>query len=491
MKELKKCVGFTLFGRVIKGLLTTPMLFFGTETAAESSANSDRPNVLFIAIDDWRNDLHALGVDHVQTPYMDRFAEESVLFSQHYVQVPTCGASRATLLTGLRGPQAGMGNNAIRENHADWGGRVLPRVFRQHGYQTLALGKITHYPGGLAGANWASPPEELPDAWDRSWVPEDSPWESPEAMMHGYANGVPRDRGNSPAWEAHDGPDKSYPDGWVAEEAVEVLNRLAELDQPWFFGVGFFKPHLPFAAPKKYFDLYDPHEIPAPIDTARHPAPSSWNRSGELMGNYGHDGKDPYSDEVYARTLRHAYAASTSYVDAQVGKVLERVRELDLMDDLIIVIWSDHGFALGERGTWAKHNLYEAAVRSPLLIRYPGMERAGSLCHATVETVDLFPTLTELAGLPAPEGIYGTSLKPLLDNPEAPSLKPAFSHWRGEETVRDDRWRMIVQGSAAGDDISGIELFDFEESVEGVRVDPDDHPEVVERLLDALITQFD
>jgi iduronate 2-sulfatase len=491
MKELKKLAGFTLLGRVIGGLLFTQMLAVGPGAAAETAAKNDGPNVLFISIDDWRNDLGALGVDHVQTPHMDRFAGESVLFSQHYVQVPTCGASRASLLTGLRGPQTGLGNNATLLNQAAWGDRVLPRVFRQHGYQTLALGKITHYPGGLAGRGWANPPEELPNAWDRSWVPQNTPWVSPEAMMHGYAGGVPRDRGNSPAWEAHDGDDKSYPDGWIAEEAVEILNQLADSDQPWFFGVGFFKPHLPFAAPQKYFDLYDPDGIPAPIDTARHPSPSAWNRSGELMGNYGNGGKNPYTDEAYARTLRHAYAAATSYVDAQVGKVLDRVRELGLMDDLIIVIWSDHGFALGERNTWAKHNLYEAAVRSPLLIRFPGMGRPGSICRATVETVDLFPTLTELAGLPAPEGIYGTSLRPLLENPEAPSLKPAFSHWGGQEAVRDDRWRLIVQGSATNNTIRGLELFDFQGSVEGVRVDPGDNSEVVERLLKALVTQFD
>jgi len=482
---------YTAYTRIAKTFVITQLLFFCGVGVGGADEEKSRPNVLFISIDDWRNDLGALGVDHVKTPEMDRFAKESVLFSQHYVQAPTCGASRAALMSGLRGPQAGLGNDAIRNNHPDWGDRVLPRVFRQHGYQTLALGKITHYPGGLAGRNWDRPPEELPDAWDRSWVPEDSPWATPEAMMHGYANGVARDRGNSPAWEAYDGDDKSYPDGWVAEEALAVLNELAESDEPWFFGVGFFKPHLPFAAPKKYFDLYDPDDIPAPVDMERQPGPSSWGRSGELMGNYGHDGKDPYTDEDYASTLRHAYAASTSYVDAQVGKVLERVRELGMMDDLIIVIWSDHGFALGERNTWGKHNLYEAAVRAPLLIRYPGMESAGSLCHATVETVDLFPTLTDLAGLPGPEGIFGTSLKPLLDNPEAPSIKPAFSHWRNEEAVRDDRWRLIVQGSVADDNIRGIELFDFEDSVEGIRVDPDDHPEVVERLLEAIKTQFD
>ncbi len=496
-KELKMRDGrtsswFILMQRLIWSLVIVQMLLFGKKAARASAAELTRPNVLFIAIDDWRNDLHALGVDHVQTPHMDRFVGESVIFSRHYVQVPTCGASRASLLTGLRGPQSGMGNGAIMRNQASWGDRVLPRVFRQHGYQTFALGKITHHPGGLAGRDWADPQAvELPDAWDRSWVPDNSPWRSPKAMMHGYANGVARRPGESPAWEAHDGDDMSYPDGWVAKEAVAKLDELAESNQPWFFGVGFFKPHLPLAAPKKYFDLYDPHDIPAPNDTAAHPSPSSWNRSGELMGNYGHGGKDPYHDEDYARTLRHAYAASTSYVDAQVGKVLERVRALGLMDDVVIVIWSDHGFALGERGTWAKHNLYEAAVRSPLLIRYPGMERAGSICHATVETVDIFPTLTDLTGLPRPEGIYGVSLRPLLENPAGPSLKPAFSHWGNQETVRDERWRLIVQGSVKNDTVRGLELFDFKQSVEGVRADPDNHPEVVKRLLDAIRTQFD
>ncbi len=462
------------------------------DPVAEKTKRKDNPpNILFIAIDDWRNDLHALGVDHVKTPYMDRFAQESMLFSHHYVQVPTCGASRAALLSGLRGPQVGSGNHAIATGHRHWGDQVLPRWFRKHGYQTLALGKITHHPGNLRGDDWNHPPEELPNAWDRSWVPPDTPWQTPAAMMHGYANGVARTRGQSPAWEAYDGDDKSYPDGWVAAEALEVLAELADADGPWFFGVGFFKPHLPFAAPKKYFDLYDPDDIPAPADTKRQPEPSGWRRSSELMGNYGHDGRDPYTDEEYARVLRHAYAAATSYVDVQVGKVLERVRELGLMDDLIIVIWSDHGFALGEHGAWGKHHLYEAAVRAPMLIRYPGMSQQGTICHATVETIDIFPTLTDLAGLPSPQGIFGVSLRPLLDDPGGASLKPAFSHWRGEEAVRDERWRLVVQGAAKNDQVEAIELFDFKDSVEGIRVDHEAHPDVVERLLAELRNQFD
>jgi iduronate 2-sulfatase len=309
-------------------------------------------NVLFISIDDLRNDLGALGVDYMQTPHLDAFAEEGRLFTRHYVQVPTCGSSRAALLSGRRANRPEfLPNTAILDTHEEWVSRSLPAVFQQHGYQTFSLGKITHYPGGLAGDGWAEEPEELPGVWTRSWVP-DSPWETPRDMMHGYADGQPRERGESPTWEAHEGPDNSYPDGWVVDEAIDMLGELSEGGEPWFFAVGFFKPHLPFAAPKTYFDLYDPDEIPAPADTDRHPQPSSWHGSGEMMNNYGQHPGDPRTDPEYASQLRHAYAAATSYVDEQVGRVLDSLDDLGLKENTIVVIWSDHGFALGEQGIW-------------------------------------------------------------------------------------------------------------------------------------------
>ena len=423
----------------------------------------ERPNVLFISIDDLRNHLGCLGVEHAQTPHLDALAERGRIFTHHYVQVPTCGASRYALLRGNY-PTEGVhrGNNAILRTHQQWADRSLPAWFRRHGYQTLSLGKITHYPGGLAGRNWNEGPEELPGAWDRCWIP-DSPWETAQAMMHGYANGVPRTRGKSPPWEAYDGPDKAYPDAWVAQDAVETLQALARSDEPWFFAVGFFKPHLPFAAPKKYFDMHDPDGIPAPAAAERNEEAGAYHRSGEFRGNYGHAGRDPDDDPDYARLLRHAYAAAASYVDAQIGRVLDAFEELGLAGNTVVVVWSDHGFLLGEHAIWGKHCLYEHALRAPLIVRYPGVPHPGEPSHAVVETVDVFPTLVELCGLPAPEGLDGHSLRPQLADPAAVSRKPALGFWRRDRTVRTDRFRYIRYGSGAE------QLFDFADDPDETR----------------------
>jgi iduronate 2-sulfatase len=448
----------------------------------------EKPNILFIAIDDLNNNLGVLGAGYMHTPNLDAFADGGRLFSRHYVQVPTCGPSRAALLRGKRPTHEDyLPNNAILNTHEQWGYRSLPAWFRNHGYATYALGKISHYPGGRTGEGWAEGPEELPGVWDRVWVPDGSPWKTPEGMMHGFANGMDRQRGQSPAWEAYNGPDTSYPDGWVANEAVEILMELSKNEKPWFFAVGFFKPHLPFAAPQKYFDLYDPNQIPAPVDTLTYDDPaSSWHRSWELFNSYGQHPGHPQNDKDYAMQLRHAYAAATSYADAQVGKVLDALKLLGLEQNTIVVVWSDHGFALGHQGVWGKHSLYEAAAKSPLIIRYPGIKNPGKVSDAIVETVDIFPTLTDLAGLPTPEDMHGFSLRPQLEEYNTPSQKPAYSFFRrnSQSAVRVDDWRLIVHRD--GDSILGYELFDFSDSPEGVRKNPDQHPEVVEGLLEHL-----
>ncbi len=449
----------------------------------KAALDKPRPNVLFIAMDDLNNEyLGALGADFVQTPYLDDFSGEARLFSRHYIQVPSCGPARAALLRGKRPTdESFLPNSAILNTYEEWEIQSLPRWFKDHGYKTLSLGKISHYPGGLAGEGWAEVPEEMPGAWDRAWVPENAPWETPEGMMHGYANGVPRDRGHSPAWEAFDGPDTTYPDGWVAMEAVEVLEELSQAESPWFFCVGFFKPHLPFAAPKKYFDIYDPHDIPVPEDTVRHPEPSSWHPSNEMMRNYGQHTGHPQTDQVYARQLRLAYAAATTYVDAQVGQVLEAFKKLGLDENTIVIIWSDHGFALGHQGIWGKHSLYEVALKSPLIIRFPGMGRPGEISDAIVEAVDVYPTLTDLAGLPTPGDLHGNSLRPQLENPGEPSSKPAFAFYgRGQTSVRVDEWRLLQHRD--DDNILGYELFDFRNNDEGIRMNPDDYPAVISEL---------
>jgi len=453
--------------------------------ATAPAADLDRPNVLFISIDDLRNDLGALGATHAKTPHLDKLAASARPFSHHYVHVPTCGASRLALLRGMRPSKPiHTNNNGIKATASEWADRSLPAMFRNNGYQTLALGKISHYPGGLTGKNWNNPPEELPGVWDRQWIP-DGPWEHAQAIMHGYANGKPRQAGVSLTIEAFDGPDEAYPDAWVAKDAAATLGDLAKSEKPWFFAVGFFKPHLPFAAPRRYFDLHaDGVPDLDPAVAAKRPWPSDWHNSGEFRRNYKHPGdRDPDTHPEYARELRQAYAASTSYVDAQVGRVLDALETLGLAQNTIIVVWSDHGFLLGEHAIWGKHCLYEHSLRCPLIIRAPGMKNPGAISPAIVETVDVFPTLADLCGLPAPAGLDGLSLRPMLENPAAPSAKPAIAHGSNgaNRTIRDDRWRLIVDGSGGR-----AELFDYQTDPGETRNHAANHPDRVREMMESL-----
>ena len=446
-----------------------------------------RPNVLFIAIDDLRNDLGALDASHAKTPQLDAFAKTARVFTNHYVQTPTCGASRCALWRG-RYPSlpAHVGNGAVMQTQSEWGMRSLPAVFRAGGYRTLSLGKLTHHPGGRTGKGWADGPEELAGAWDRSWVP-DGPWKTPEAMMHGYANGGARKPGKSPPWESHEGPDEAYPDAWIAADAVKTLRELSTQKGAWFFGVGFFKPHLPFAAPKKWHDLHATGVPDLKPEAAAKPTwPSGWHNSSEFRGNYGHaPGRDPLTDAEYAQLMRRAYAASISYMDAQVGRVLDELQRLGFADNTIVVVWGDHGFLLGEHAIWGKHCLFENALRSPLMIRHPGLLHPGQNNTATVETVDVFPTLVELCGLTAPASLDGRSLRPQLNDPKAPATKPAHGFWTGgQRTIRTERWRLIEQSSNGEKSTQSprIELFDYKTDPDETRNHAAEHADVVAEL---------
>jgi arylsulfatase A-like enzyme len=316
--------------RLFCGLLTLGLLTLGLLGLACGTGEAERPedppedppNVLFIAVDDLRPELGCYGEGHMVTPHLDRFASEGRLFERHYVQVPTCGASRYALLTGNRpaGPEF-LSNEALREQlPREEGARPesFVHLFRRNGYRTVSLGKVSHYPDGRVyaydGTGTGAP--EMPFSWDERWGPTGK-WGTAWNAFFGYADGTNRnqDRGRLPAYEHAAVADTAYPDGLIAEQAMLKLRELA--GQPFFLGVGFFKPHLPFTAPQQYWDLYDPEQIPLSPNPGPPEGthPNSLHAGGELFGSYGHPvegGKGVRIDDGYARTLRHAYFASVS-----------------------------------------------------------------------------------------------------------------------------------------------------------------------------------
>lgn len=460
---------------------------------------ANKPNVLFIAIDDLRPELGSYGEEHMVTPNLDRLAAQGRLFKHHYVQVPTCGASRYALLTG-RYPQqpAALGNNAfaLAPKTAPTTAYSLPMLFKQNGYETVSLGKITHSPDGLKGddkkVERVNEPE-LPFSWSTLWGPA-GPWQDSWSAFFGYAGGKTRDRKTTPAFEHVDVPDNGYPDGLTTEETIRQLNRLK--DRPFFLAVGFFKPHLPFNAPKKYWDLYDSAKLPA-ITSKEAPTgvnpKISLHKGGELFGQYAFSGtKYPDADAARAADLRHAYFAAVSYSDAQVGKVLAELDRLGLSKNTIVVVWGDHGWHLGDNGVWGKHTLHERALRSALIIRTPDMKAPGKTTDAVVETVDLFPSLAELADLTAPRNLSGHSIVPLLKNPDSTWPNSAHSFWRNSgntgQSIRTDRYRLTRWINDKTKEIAQVELYDHQTDPLETRNLAASKPAIVEKLTAQLLS---
>lgn len=425
---------------------------------------AERPNVLFIAVDDLRPWLGCHDPKLAVSPNIDRLAKEGRRFSRHYVQVPTCGASRCALMFGrYPGRLPGdAGNEAIQKTAAKQPHPALPALFRQNGYRTVSVGKITHYPGGRGGKGWVDGPVELPGAWDESLMPS-GPWRTPEGAMHGYANGLTRqqaekDAAKRPVSQSAAGDDRTYPDGWIAEEAVKQLNELAGSGKPFFLAAGFIKPHLPFVAPESYFKATSKITAPVPRALDKPAFPTTWHGSGEFRQYRSNEG-DPFREPSAAEAYRKAYLACVRYSDAQVGKLLAALDASPAAKNTVVVLWGDHGFLLGEHAIWGKHCLFEEALHSPLIIRTPGQKKPGAAAEAIVETIDVYPTLAALAGLSLPKDLDGRPLVPQLEDPAAASDGLAAGFWQGAATLRTDTQRLIVSGK----DRKTVELYDHSE----------------------------
>lgn len=386
-------------------------------------------NVLFIPVDDLRPELGCYGNSIVESPNIDRLASRSLIFRRAYCQSPVCGPSRASLLTGLRPDTTKVWGNRkhFRETSPDL--VTLPQRFKQEGYHAEGLGKVLH--GKMADLPSWSVPVWPPDGRQAGmqYVDEarlaEMQSESPGKAFSGSE--IPTlewKKGHS--WQAPEVPDNALQDGQVADRAIAALRRLK--DRRFFLAVGFQKPHLPFTAPKKYFNLYDPNDLPVAEDQHR-PLDSpdtAFTRWQELRGYTDIPSEGPLP-RGKARELIHGYYAATSYMDAQVGRVLDELDRLDLTSRTVVILFGDHGWHLGEQDLWAKTTNFELSARAPLMVHVPGMRAGGHACDAFVEFVDMYPTLCGACGIVPPPNLEGSSMIPLLEDPSRPWKTAAFN----------------------------------------------------------------
>ena len=439
-------------------LLLVALLF--APAALFAAAPAARPNVLLICVDDLKPVLGCYGDPYSKTPHIDRLASRALRFDRAYCNQAVCSPSRNALLASLRPQTLGIYDLPTNFRASRPDAITLPQYFRTAGYRTEAMGKLFHVGHGNFEdtASWTVP-HFRPKAPQYALAENAAPAEAaPKKKSAKKSNGA--------AVESADVADDFYADGQIAAEAVARLKAAAASREPFFMGVGFLKPHLPFVAPKKYWDLHDPAKLPQPARlTAPDGAPDYAPQFGGELRNYDGipPGNNPLDDKL-TRRLIHGYYAATSYMDAQLGKVMAALDETGLAKNTIVVLWGDHGWHLGDHGMWCKHTNYEEATRIPLLVAVPGQK--GAATSALVETVDVYPTLAALAGLPAPQGLDGRSFAALFTDPAAAHRDHAIHVYpRGQRlgrAIRTERYRLVEWKAPGGDPTTAeFELYDY------------------------------
>jgi len=459
-----------------------------------------KPNVLFIAVDDLRPTLGCYGDIHAKTPSIDRLASEGLTFARAYCQQAVCSPSRTSIITGLRPDSTKVWDlfTHFRDTVPDV--VTMPQHFKAHGYHTESIGKIMHKPHMQDDErSWSVPSRRGRGShWHTAENLELLKRLKTEADEKGLTGKARYYTTLSSPTDDADVPDSDHADGNTAGMAVETLQRLSKQGEPFFLAVGFVKPHLLFSAPQKYWDLYDPNQLPrAKLDDYPAGAPKhAHTHWGELRHYAGMPQKGPVST-AQAKRLVHGYYACTSFADAQIGRVLQQLRELKLADNTIVVLWGDHGWKLGDYGAWCKHTAFEIDARVPLILRSP-QHVGGKQTSALAELVDIYPTLCDLAELPRPTHLEGGSLAPLLEDPQQAWEDVAISQWPGKSkgvmgySIRTNDWRYtewVARHDGQPNEVVARELYDHRESRLGETiniVDQEQHKTTVDELASRL-----
>lgn len=456
------------------------------------TTEQQKPNVLFICVDDLRPELGCYGKTYIHSPNIDKLAASGALFTHQFAQIPTCGASRCSMLTGMLPKTTGyLSNEACRKYISGKPETKDPETFihqlRRNGYYTVGIGKISHYVDGLL-YGYTDPVGtelELPHSWDEMLF-NPGKWGTGWNAFFGYADGENRQSLNKMVkpYEKADVDDTGYPDGLTAELALKKLKELSGKDKPFFLAVGFFKPHLPFNSPAKYWDMYDESKLPLSPNPyiPENVNKASLHNSGEFNGYKAGDEEasldGPVSD-AYARKLRHAYFAAISYTDAQVGKLLDELDKLGLAKNTVVVLWGDHGWHLGDQLVWGKHTIFERALKSTFILRAPGKTK-GETINEVVSTIDIYPTLMDLCGVEMPHETDGKSLVPLLNNPLAKWDNVSYGYYRKGISMRTSRYRLTKYFR---NQQPVIELYDHQTDPNETRNIAAEHPEIVAKLM--------
>jgi len=416
--------------------------------AGAEPADAAKPNVLFLICDDLNCDLGCYGHPMVKSPNIDRLAAEGVRFSNAYCQHPLCGPSRASFMTGLYPDQTLVRRNGIYIREHVPRVKTMAQMFRDHGYFATRIGKIFHYnvPRHIGTGG-----HDDPYSWNYTINPRGRDVED-EPLIFSL---VPGHFGGTLSWLAADGTDAEQTDGIAATEAVGLLEQYAAEDRRFFLAVGLYRPHTPYVAPKRYFDMYLREKIDVPtvpdgyFDTLPEPARRSITRKREQRN----------LPDKLAREAIQAYYASITFADAQLGRILDALEETGLAENTVVLFTSDHGYHMGEHGHWQKTTLFENAARVPLILAGPGVTAAGRSTDSPAEMIDFYPTLAELCGLKPPPYVSGVSLAPALKDPAAAPRSDALTQYADGYSIRTPRYRYTEWGE---DGRGGAELYDHQ-----------------------------